>query len=255
MFDEPFAEGHTLIHRLDPRFRLAAAVVGAVCLAVIRRPESAVSGLALSAALLALSRPPLGALLRRVLTVNMFIAFLWLTVPVSTPGDPIAALGPLNVSRRGVELATLVTLKANAVLFLFLSLVASMPFPALGRALEKLRCPPKAVFLFLCAYRYIHVIADEHRRMHTAARLRGFAPRTDLPTYRTISRILGMVLVRSYDRSIRIYEAMSLRGFEGSFRSVAEFRAALADLLFLAVTVAGVVGLTLLDRFPEVFGV
>lgn len=255
MFDEPFAAGDTVIHRLDPRFRLAAAALGAVCLAVVRRPETAALGLALTALLLALSRPPVGALLRRVLVVNLFIAFLWLTVPATLPGDPVAAWGPLSLSRQGVALATLVTLKSNAILFLFLALVASMPSPTIGHALERLRCPSKLVFLFLFTYRYIHVIADEHRRLNTAARLRGFVPRTSLRTYRTVGQILGMVLARSYDRSTRVYEAMSLRGFEGRFQSVAGFRAAWPDGLFLAVAGAGLIGLTLMDRFPEVLGV
>ena len=34
MFDEPFAHGRSLVHAVDPRFRLVAAFVCAVCLAV-----------------------------------------------------------------------------------------------------------------------------------------------------------------------------------------------------------------------------
>lgn len=255
MFDEPFARGSTFLHRLDPRFRLAAALLGAVCLAVLRRPETAALGLATAAVLLALSRPPLGALLRRLLAVNLFLVFLWLTVPPTMPGETLAAWGPLHFSREGVELATLATLKANAILCLFLALVTSMPSPVIGHALEKLRCPPKLVFLFLFTYRYIHVIADEHRRLNTAARLRGFTPRSNLHTYRTVGQMLGMVLARSYDRSLRVYEAMILRGFEGRFQSVAGFRAGFLDRLFLAFACAGLAGLALLDRFPGVPGV
>lgn len=253
MFDEPFADGHTLIHRVDPRFRLVALLIGAVCLAVLQHMASAAAGLAGSAALLALSRPPLGPLLRRVLAVNLFVAFVWLTVPATMPGEPIAVWGPF--SRQGVELAALVTLKSNAILLLGVALAATMPSPVLGHALQKLRCPPKLVFLFLFTYRYIHVIAEERRRLSAAARLRGFVPRTSLHAYRTVSRILGMVLARSHDRSMRVHEAMILRGFDGSFRSVAAFHAARADGLFLAVTGAALISLALLDRFPELHGV
>ena len=41
MFDEPFAHGRSLVHAVDPRFRLVAAFVCAVCLAVVRTPEAA----------------------------------------------------------------------------------------------------------------------------------------------------------------------------------------------------------------------
>ncbi|MCH5276815.1 MAG: cobalt ECF transporter T component CbiQ [Desulfovibrionaceae bacterium] len=255
MFDEVFADGHTLIHRVDPRFRLAALILGAACLAVLQRAECAAAGLMGSAALLALSRPPLGPLFRRVLAVNGFIAFVWITVPATMPGEPVISCGLLSFSRQGVELAVLVTLKSNAILCLCLALAATMPSPTLGSALHSLRCPSKLVFLFLFTCRYIHVIAHEQRRLSTAARLRGFAPRTSLHSYRTLSRILGMVLARSHDHAIRIHEAMILRGFDGSFQSVAAFHAARADGLFLAVTSAALISLALLDRFPEVFGV
>lgn len=255
MFDEPFADGNTIIHRVDPRFRLAALILGAICLAVLQRAESAAAGLAGSAALLALSRPPVRPLLRRVLAVNLFVAFVWLTVPATMPGEPLAALGPLRLSRQGVELAALVTLKSNAILLLGVALAATMPSSTLGHALHKLRCPSKLVFLFLFTYRYIHVIAQEHQRLSTAARLRGFVPRTSLHSYRTVSRILGMVLARSHDRAMRVYEAMILRGFDGSFRSVAAFQALRGDGLFLAVTGVALVSLVLLDRFPEAAGV
>ena len=161
MFDEPFAHGRSLVHAVDPRFRLVAAFVCAVCLAVVRTPEAAWFGFGIAALLLALSRPPMRPVLRRLAVVNVFIAFLWLTVPLTSGGDVIAAWGPLEVSRAGVLLTLLVTIKSNAIVMTFLALVATMDSPTIGYALERLRFPSKLVFLFLFTYRYLHVIADE----------------------------------------------------------------------------------------------
>ena len=173
MFDEPFAHGRSLVHAVDPRFRLVAAFVCAVCLAVVRTPEAAWFGFGMAALLLALSRPPMRPVLRRLAVVNVFIAFLWLTVPLTSGGDVIAAWGPLEVSRAGVLLTLLVTIKSNAIVMTFLALVATMDSPTIGYALERLRFPSKLVFLFLFTYRYLHVIADEWHKLHGAARLRG----------------------------------------------------------------------------------
>ena len=175
MFDEPFAHGRSLVHAVDPRFRLVAAFVCAVCLAVVRTPEAAWFGFGIAALLLALSRPPMRPVLRRLAVVNVFIAFLWLTVPLTSGGEAIAAWGPLEVSRAGVLLTLLVTVKSNAIVMTFLALVATMDSPTIGYALERLRFPSKLVFLFLFTYRYLHVIADEWHKLHGAARLRGFA--------------------------------------------------------------------------------
>lgn len=253
MFDEPFARGRSWVHALDPRIRLAAAFVCAVCLATVRRPEAACVGLGMASLLLVLSKPPMGAVLRRLAAVNVFILFLWLTVPFSVPGDALAAWGPLEITRQGVRLALLVTVKANAIVLTFLALVATMDSPTVGYALERLRFPSKLVFLFLFTYRYLHVIAEEWHKLHVAARLRGFVPKTNRHTYRAIGNMLGMVFVQSFDRSIRVYEAMLLRGFSGRFQSVTAFRATARDAVFAVAAFAGMAGLVAFDLYLEFF--
>ena len=251
MFDEPFAHGRSLVHAVDPRFRLVAAFVCAVCLAVVRTPEAAWFGFGMAALLLALSRPPVRPVLRRLVVVNVFIAFLWLTVPLTSGGEAIAEWGPLEVSRAGVLLTLLVTVKSNAIVMTFLALVATMDSPTIGYALERLRFPSKLVFLFLFTYRYLHVIADEWHKLHVAARLRGFAPKTNMHTYRTFGNMLGMVFVHSFDRSVRVYEAMILRGFSGRFQSVTAFRATSRDAVFALAAFACMVCLVAFDLYLE----
>ena len=138
----------------------------------------------------------------------------------------------------------------------FLALVATMDSsPIRCHALDRLRFPSKLTFLFLFTYRYLHVIADEWRKLHVAARLRGFVPKTNMHTYRTFGNMLGMVFVQSFDRSVRVYEAMLLRGFSGRFRSVTGFRATLRDGLFAALTLAGLAAVILCDVYPELIHV
>ena len=249
MFDEPFAHGRSLVHAVDPRFRLVAAFACAVCLAVVRTPEAAWFGLGMAALLLALSRPPLRAVFRRLAVVNVFIVFLWLTVPLTSGGEAIAAWGPLEVSRAGTLLTLLVTVKSNAIVMTFLALVATMDSPTIGYALERLRFPSKLVFLF--PYRYLHVISDEWHKLHMAARLRGFVPRTNMHTYRAFGNMLGMVFVQSFDRSVRVYEAMILRGFSGRFQSVTAFRATSRDAVFAVAAFACVAFLVAFDLYLE----
>lgn len=251
MFDEPFARGRSPIHTLDPRFRLGLAVMFSVAAALIRTPLAAGSALALAGAALALSCPPLGVLVRRLAVVNLFTLFLWLLVPATVPGAPAWRLGFVVFSQAGVDLASLVTLKSNAILLAFLALVATMDFPTLGHAMQRLGLPAKLVFLFLFSYRYVHVIADEWDRLRTAARLRGFVPATNVRTYGVIGNLFAMVLVSSFDRSRRVYQAMVLRGFEGRFATVARFRAQARDGLFAACGAAAVLMVVVLDFFPE----
>lgn len=222
-----------------------------LCAALLQEPSAAGAALVPPMAALCLSRPPLAQLCRRVALVNVFLLFLWVTVPLTMPGTPLLSVGPLTASHEGVVLVWLATLKSNAILLAFLALVATMDSPTMGHALDRLGLPTKLVFLFLFTYRYLHVIADEWQRLSTAARLRGFAPRTGMHTYRTIGNMLAMVLVNSFDRSGRVYEAMVLRGFQGRFVSVVRFKARPKDALFALLWLTATTGFVLMDFFLE----
>lgn len=243
MFDQPFVRP-SLIQRIDPRVRMAFAGGLAVCISLLHSLTACCLALALGAALLAAANPPGRALLQRLGTINIFILFLWCVTPLTTPGTPLAQWGIFSVSAEGVRLALLVSIKSNAIASIFLALVATMNAPTAGHALERLHCPPKLVFLFLFTARYVHVIAQEWRSLLVAARLRGFRPRTGMHTYRTLASLLGLLLVRSYERSLRVREAMVLRGFSGHFRSVTVFHAQKGDCLFalgLLLCMAGII--------------
>lgn len=247
MIEEPLTRGHSPVHGLDPRCRLAACGMLSLVAALAAGIWSPLVILALGAVLTGLSRPPLGLLLRRVWAVNAFIVFLWLVLPVSVPGHPIWVIGPATVSREGVELAVRITLKANAIFLCILALVATIPAPALGRAMAGLGVPEKFSFLFIFTYRYVHVIAEEYGRLVTAARLRGFVPGTNRRTYRTYAALVAMVLVHSYDRSQRVYQAMLLRGFTGTFPCLDRFRTGRGDVVLLFVATMASVAAACLD--------
>ena len=69
---------------------------------------------------------------------------------------------------------------------------------------------------------------------------------------RTLASLLGLLLVRSYERSLRVREAMLLRGFTGHFRSVSSFRARVCDYFFalgLLLCMAGIIAVECLGGF------
>lgn len=219
-------------HNLDPRALLLAAAGAAVCFSCVRSLALSCACLVFSLILLAAHRPSFVPLLKHLGVVNLFVAFIWLTVPPTMPGESVARLGPLSWSAEGLELALLVTVKCNAIMLSFFALATGISLQEIGCALERLRAPKKLVFVFLFTCRYIHVIGEEWRRLQTAARLRGFVPRNSLHTYRTIGNMLGLTFINAIDRSRRIHDAMLLRGFQGVFHTVTEPRGTAGDALF-----------------------
>ena len=232
-FAEPFARGHTWVHRLDARLRVAVAFAFSVLIAVCGHPLQAGIALVLASLLLCCSRPPLGSLLRRVAAFNVFILFLWLVVPFGMPGPALFHAGAFGYSRSGAALMLLVSLKANAIGLLSLACVATMRADVFGHALAALRVPGKFVFLLLFTYRAVFLLAGEWQRLGRALKLRGFAPAFNLHTYRTFGNLIGLTLVRALERAERIHRAMLLRGFSGRFYSLTEFRFGGRDALFL----------------------
>lgn len=234
MIEEPFAEGASFLHRADPRAKLLLAVLLAGVLAVSPSWPGPALGVCMGAALTLWARPPWRPFWRRMLTVNGFVAFLWLFLPFTTPGQAAAHLGPLTATAQGLALSLLISLKTNAIMLCFLALVATSDAASLGQAMHRLRVPDKLVFLFLFTYRFIHVINAERLRLATAARLRGFRPRSDAHTYRTLAALMAMVLVGAMRRAEMTRRAMLLRGFSGSFSSLRSFRMGGRERLFLA---------------------
>jgi cobalt/nickel transport system permease protein len=246
--DTPLSQGRSLVHRLDPRARLLGLVLFSLPVALAGSLRAALLGLVLAALLLALARPPAGLVLRRLAAVNLFTAFLWVFVPLSAPGQALFHLGPLAYTREGAALALLLTLKTNAAFLAVTALVASIAPPELGCALQALGLPEKLCHLLLMTHRYLFVIQREYLRLLTSARARGFAPRTNGHTYRTYAWLLGMLLVKSWDRAERVHQAMLCRGFKGKFYCLADLRYQTADALFLGAALLASAAMILVGR-------
>jgi len=246
VIQEPFSEGFSLLHRLDPRGKLLVAALFAVLLAVARTYAAVLAGLALALICLALARLPWKKVLVRLLLVNSFILFLWLVLPFTYPGEAVWRWGPLTATRQGLLYAGLITLKSNAIIITLIALVATVPVVTLGQALHQLRLPDKLCHLLLFTYRYLYVFEQEYRRLAQAMKIRGFRPRTDLHTYRSYAYLAAMLLVRSYDRAERVFQAMLCRGFKGTFYSLRAFSWQRRDGVFFAASLPALAGLIFL---------
>lgn len=231
---EPFASGDSFIHRVDPRIRLLSAGLLTIPAALLQNVDQALASLAAGILLVVLAHLPLGQTLKRLAIVNLFIVFLWFFIPFSTPGTSYWMFGPFTATAEGLKLATLITVKSNAIVLSLMALIGSIKVQDLGPALQQLRVPNKLCHLLLFTYRYIFVIHQEYQTMRQAMSARGFKPKTDSHTYRTYAWLVGMLLVKSWDRAERVHGAMRCRGFRGRFYSLARFTTSRKDYIFLA---------------------
>jgi len=244
---ERFADGDSPVHRLDPRVKVASAVLFSCVVAQIGRVPLLFIALVLPLILLMLARLGFRDVLRRLLVINSFIAILWVFVPFSHPGAAVLTLGPLTATREGLEYALLITLKANTIVMAGVALLSTTPIITLVHALDHLYVPDKLIHLCFFTFRYIHVIHLEYVRLRNAMRVRCFRPRTDLHTYRSFAYLVGMLLLKSYERADMVQKAMLCRGFKNKFWMLHHFRLRTADVLSLAAMTGYSIALVLIQ--------
>jgi cobalt/nickel transport system permease protein len=224
-FDPPPAVDSPLA-RLDPRWKLAAFAVAAAAAAAVQSPGPAVAALGGALLLAVVARLPPRWFAGRLLALAAALA-------------PFAIVMPLVQGAAGARLAGLLAAKATAVVTLALVALATAPLPTNLHAAQALRLPGTLVHVLLLSYRYLFVLADELDRLRRAIRVRGFRPRMDRHTYRTVGHVVGTLVVRGGERAKGVAHAMRCRGFDGRFRSLTAFRTTAADVAFFAVFVIG----------------
>ncbi len=156
-------------------------------------------------------------------TVNR-VSLIGLFLPFTVPGETIYTIGPLAIQKEGIRSALLITLKSNSIILMVIALLGTSQVFTLVHALSHLWVPDKLVHLFFFCFRYVHVIHEDYHRLSNAMKMRAFKPKTDMHTYRAYAYLVGMLLVRSFDRSKRILQAMKCRGFKGKFHILYHYR-------------------------------
>lgn len=237
----------TRINRVDPRSRIVAAVIFALVIVALNDLAVLSLGLGVALVLMTIAQMPIGQTLRRMIMMDTFIIVMLALLPFTVPGQPIFTLFGFTASWEGLIKAAQIGLKANAIILALMSLVGSMEPVTLGYALHRLWVPERLVHLILFTIRYLEVLHQEYQRLRAAMKARGFRPRSNRHTYRSVGYLIGMMLVRAVERSERILEAMKCRGFNGKFPIIDTLVFSRSDVVFGLVMGAAMIGLVVLQ--------
>lgn len=133
----------------------------------------------------------------------------------------------------GLEIGSRIVGGMGTLLFFALT----TPLPELMRAARFFRFPPVLVELALIMYRYIFLLLEEGGRIRNAQRARlgyvGF--RNGL---RSSGILGGMLVLRTYDRAERSFEAMRCRGYRGVLTAVEPGQVQKRDWVVLILGIA-----------------
>lgn len=240
---ELYARRSSPLHDWDARWKVAALTLVVAALVTVDTPLAAAFGAAFAFGLLLTAHLPGRLVLGRLGAAQALLLPCLVILPFSF-GGATWALGPLRLSQEGLRLATLLYLRALAILTLGLAVVYSTPMVVLIHTLQRFRLPRVLVVITLLTYRYLFTLWWEWTRMRWALATRGFQARGSLRSHRTLANVVGVSLVRSVERTERIQLALQCRGFQGRLRTLHRFHSEPADWL-KALACAGVAVLLL----------
>jgi cobalt/nickel transport system permease protein len=239
---ESFSRRRGLLQSLEPRAKLISILSLVLALSLTRDIWVLLAMYILTLLLAHASRIELPFFIKRVwLFIPLFtgVIAIPMTLNLFLPGDiliPIASLGPgahlgplglpdsIYVTRQGAGAAAVFTLRVAASVSAVVLLFLSTPQPVLFKSLRAVGVPRLYVLTLEMAYRYIFLLMDLIREIHTAKRARTIRSGSLLEEQRWVGGRIGYVLTRSLETSERVHMAMISRGFSGEVKILEEFR-------------------------------
>ena len=257
-FDQ-YQETRSFVRRLDPRVKVVVTALFILSNALL--PDAAWAGFLIAFGLIVgattLARLDLWRVVKRSFVAIPF-ALAAVTIAFAAPGPPLFGftLGPweLTVTVSGATRFVSILLRSLLSVQMAILLTMTTPFPDLIHALRHLRLPHSLVAIISFMYRYLFVLSDEAMRLLRARSAR--SARLDnrsvggsvLWRTRVTGHMAGQLLIRSFERSDRVYNAMLARGYRGHLYTLNPHEMTGLDWIALACSILLLLILQLLVR-------
>ncbi len=221
-----YHRGTSIWHQTDARVKLVLTL--AYIIAVTGTPPGTWGGYVLWTAWAGLgtvlAAQPLLRVWRQSLIVVPF-TLAALTLVFRPTGRPLATLNlgvtTATLYSQGVVAFISIVWRSWLSTWAVILLLRTTRVETLWAALAALRLPPALVHIFRLTYRYLFVIRDEAERMMRARAARSPRPVAGSPWQRrrwlieATGDMVGVLFLRSVERSTRVYQAMLSRGYRG----------------------------------------
>jgi cobalt/nickel transport system permease protein len=230
---ERLGRGDSPVHRLHTGAKGVVTLLYIVL--VVSFPSRNVSGLVpfclYPAVFMSLSRTPYRPLLSRLIIALPF-ALAGGISNIILLRETAFVFGSFTVTGGMVSFASIM-LKSVLSVFAVLILIATTSFTDLSAVLTAPRSLRIIGLQLVMTYRYITTLLDEAQDMSTAYLLR--APVRGIKL-KDMGSFLGQLLLRSFDRAERVYQAMKCRGFDGVYHGNRPGSLRTADGIFIVIT-------------------
>jgi cobalt/nickel transport system permease protein len=255
---DQFQQRKSPVHSLDVRTKLIVTLLFILTTSLIPFGAFAVYTLLLLLIVVATLRSQVGlgwAWRRSLLALPFALAAI--SLPFTVPGTALVMVpvfGGVVISLEGTVRFASILVKSWISVQAAVLLVAVTPFPELMWGLHALRVPQPLVAIVSFMYRYLFVLLDEAIRLMRARSARSASlpgrrsGSTVLWRGRVTGRMAGSLMLRSLERSERIYQAMIARGYRGQMKRLLTPKMKRGDYLTIAASAALLAALVLVSH-------
>ncbi len=218
---EEYTEGHSILHRIDPRIKLICAIASIFCIVFLTRWYLPLLFFGTCFGLVLLSRASLKVYVKRLLIPISLIAFIGVIMPF-TYGSTIIARVPLiglPIYQQGIYFGVLVFTRCISAVSVLNVLILVTPITTVMDSLAWFHMPSVIIDTMMLMFRYIGILSEESTRMYRAQASRCGHSKS-VSYFKKITNygnIAGALLVRAFDRSIKVGNAMVSRAYTGKY--------------------------------------
>jgi len=247
---DKLAGQHSIVHGLDPRVKLIAAVAFSVYVLSIQ--GAMVSFLPCCAigpfAVLVIGKVPLKFVFKQILIVSPFIVVLAMTSLFYDKSIITVSFGPAQwQTTAGMLRCISIVLKFIITMMVLIGLTGTTRFGKLLSGLGRLGVPRMLVMQIGFVYRFIFLLIDRAHHILMARTARKTAYMGFKAETKTAAAMVGSLFLGSIDTAEKVNTAMQARGFDGRFRNIKQTKFGVSEAVFLAVVLAYIVTLHLLS--------
>ena len=219
------------IHLWDARWKCATLIGYIFACAFVTKLYNLILITGISITLAACAKLPLRKVMQSLKPLLILLLIMFPVISLTSGGKAFWSYGIIKVYREGLFFAGIITVRALSIVLATIALFGSTKVSTIMKVGESFRVPSAISTIFLFTYRYIFLYLENLHKLLTAARLRGYRLLKGIKHIKNTVSILVTLLIRSYEQSERVFYAMRLRGFSGSFRSIGSFSAGWMDLV------------------------
>ena len=227
---DDLASRETVVHRIHPLIKLLTT--GVYLTVVVSFDRYEIIGLLpllfFPVLVLTLAELPLRPILKRMLLAAPFVIGIGILNPVFD--QQVIVVGGMSLSRGWITFFS-VFLKCLLTVSAALLLIATTGMDRLASALRMLKIPRLFVLQLLLTYRYISVLMEEVSLIWMAYSIR--APQQKGIQRKVWGPLIGQLILRTFERAQRVYQAMCLRGFTGEYNTGGHIRITVLDAAYL----------------------